>query len=263
MDSETIDGRMNIQTVSIPQFHEMKGPHRSINCKDRAMATIQGSVEKDQSVSVKINSDGYEITSPIGTYYWQRVGKTFDGTRDRMKLVAFKELGAIHHSTQVVGEAFSSGNYDTIISLDQLGGRYDGLINHKDMNATSEEDWITRRSIIDFSRFTPNQSASLVRGYTTPGQPDVIKKYGKSMYVQHSVTILNFRSTHMKPILHEYGHDFNDNGCFDEQGHNKLLLPIITGGIVSELVYIEYTPDNRNPKDQVPMLSVGCYFLAH
>ena len=56
---------------------------------------------------------------------------------------------------------------------------------------------------------------------------------------------------------HEYGHDFNANGCFDEFGHNKLMLPILRNSAVIAFLFIEYTPDKL---DGVPMLSVGRYF---
>jgi hypothetical protein len=49
-------------------------------------------------------------------------------------------------------------------------------------------------------------------------------------------------------------------GCFDEFGHNKLLLPVLHGGAVSAFVFIEYSPDTR---DGVPMISVGRYFKSN
>jgi len=134
---------------------------------------------------------------------------------------------------------------------------FDGQIAHKNMLMGVLDEWFQKRSIIDLRKFR-SSSASPVMGFDQPGLPDVVRKYNKPMmWVHNSVLPPQVISGRLNYIHHEYGHDFNTNGCFDEFGHNKLLLPVLHGGLISALVYIEYTPD---PRDGVPMISVGRYF---
>ena len=95
-------------------------------------------------------------------------------------------------------------------------------------------------------------------GFDQPALPEIVRKYNKPMmWAHHSVLPPHANVRRLNYLLHEYGHAFNPNGCFDEFGHNNLLLPVHHGGAVSGFVYIEYSPDKR---DGVPMISVGRYF---
>jgi hypothetical protein len=92
---------------------------------------------------------------------------------------------------------------------------------------------------------------------TQRGREDVIRKYGKEMW-QEKGFILTRGNELLSPLIEEYGHDFNMNGCFDEPGHNKLLLPVSDDNAFARaFVYIEYTP---NYKSGFPMISVGRYY---
>ena len=94
-------------------------------------------------------------------------------------------------------------------------------------------------------------------GFDQPALPEIVRKYNKPMmWAHHSVLPPHANVRRLNYLLHEYGHAFNPNGCFDEFGHNNLLLPVHHGGAVSG-VYIVYSPDKR---DGVPMISVGRYF---
>jgi hypothetical protein len=119
------------------------------------------------------------------------------------------------------------------------------------------DEWFQKQSSLDFRKFR-TFSSSQVMGFDQPARSEVVRKYNKPMmWVQHSVLPSQASAGRLNYLLHEYGHDFNANGCFDEFGHNKLLLPVLHGGAIAAFVYIEYSPDTR---DGVPMISVGRYF---
>lgn len=73
----------------------------------------------------------------------------------------------------------------------------------------------------------------------------------------HSTVVLTRPDETIAPLVQEYGHDFDMDGCFNEQGHNKFMLPVSdSAGQVTALVYVEYTSDLKRG---FPMLSVGRY----
>jgi hypothetical protein len=77
------------------------------------------------------------------------------------------------------------------------------------------------------------------------------------MWVQNSIVLARERGA-IAPLIQEYGHDFNRDGCFNEPGHNKMMLPIPDeNGGVQALIYIEYTSDFLR---KFPMMSVGRYY---
>jgi len=105
---------------------------------------------------------------------------------------------------------------------------------------------LQKQSSLNFRKFS-SSSVILLMGWYQPGLPEVVHDYNKPMmWVHHSVLTPEAISGRLNYILHEYGHDFNANGCFDEFGHNKLLLPVLHHDLLSALVYIEYTLDTRD-----------------
>lgn len=259
-DSVLLDGRANLATTPIAKRHEMHAPVRRPDCSDRPMATVNGQVRTGEPVEVAQKPDGYEISNGLGTYQWRRVSTGTDG-RPRLELQSLVEKHSRKPTTQVVGIAFvGPAIINSVSSIDELQGKYDGVINHKDMNSRPEDPWTTRRSIIDFSKFRNNSSDTSVRGYITAGHPDVERRLGKTLWVQHSIALQPRPTPRLGLVLHEYGHDFNGNGCLDEQAHNKIILPVLNNSRVTELLFVEYTPDIRSPRDRIPMLSVGAYF---
>jgi hypothetical protein len=124
-----------------------------------------------------------------------------------------------------------------------------------------QDEWQRSRTSIDFRMFGSGDGSSPVLSMTRDGHPDVLKRYRKKVQVQHSVLPPTDPSgSALRYFHHEYGHDFNANGCFDEFGHNKLMLPVVRDDAVVAFLFLEYTTDEL---DGVPMLSVGRYFRRH
>jgi hypothetical protein len=205
----------------------------------------RGVIDNDRGFVLVIGSYEYtweRDTSPAG-------GFVLVNTRDSGNDVVFEQaVGFAYESEDQMGRQ---------ISPSDLRGYFDGQIAHKNMLMGVMDDWLQTQSSLDFRKFRTS-SGSSVMGFDQPARPEVVRKYNKPMmWVHHSVLTPQSNSGRLNYLLHEYGHDFNANGCFDEFGHNKLLLPVLHGGAVSAFVYIEYSPDKR---DGVPMISVGRYF---
>ena len=249
---EEFDGNRNIDRQTLPFRHHMRAPYRSSSCNDGLLTVIHGN--RTTIHDAIVNELGATLTVQAGpyTYVWQRDNSPSDG----FVLMSGQRTESKANFAQPVGFAYKSDDA-TFTSFDQLQfyAAYDGNIAHKNMLKRVQDEWETSNSSLMFNRFTKEQG-SPVYGYTTKGLESVNMKYGKEMYAQNSILPPIDNGQRLRYFLHEYGHDFNRNGCFDDLGHNKMMLPVLQQGLVVAFVYVEYTYD---PKDSIPMLSVGRY----
>lgn len=257
IERETFAGRRNLGFTSLPVRHEMRAPFRASTCSDGPVNTIEGTVDTESQVRLARTSDGWELETRDSRYVWRDVGASGQNGH-RLTLVTLTNLKSNRTIDQVVGFGFTARQAVTITSLAPIKYAYDGDISHKDMNAKVGDAWDSKRSIIDFRPYQSTKANAGVWTLTQPGHRDVVARLGKDLWVENAIAIATPRSRHLSYVVHEYGHDFNGNGCFDEPGHNKLMLPVLDGERVVAMPYVEYTPDRR---DGVPMLSVGYYYL--
>ncbi len=254
MEYEEYSGKDNLPRSPLPYSHEMIAPYGNHRCTDEHLTTINGGAHSDLPARIIDNDRGFVLVIDRYEYTWERDTSPAGGfvlvnVRGSDNEVAFEQpVGFAYESEDQMGRQ---------IRPSDLNGYFDGQIAHKNTLMGVMDEWSKKQSSLDFRKFRIS-SSSPVMGFDQPGLPDVVRKYNKPMmWVHHSVLPPQANVGRLNYLLHEYGHDFNANGCFDEFGHNKLLLPVLQGGVISALVYIEYSPDKR---DGVPMISVGRYF---
>jgi len=254
MEYEEFYGKDNLPRSPLPYRHEMGAPYGTGRCTNEHVTTIHGVIHRDVPVQVTDEERGFVLRAGIYEYTWERDTSPAGG----FVLVNANEAGSDGVFEQPVGFAYESEDQrGRQIRPTDLSGYFDGQIAHKDMLMGAMDDWSRKGSSIDFRKFTTSSTQPLM-GWDIPALPDVVRKYKwPMMWVHHSVLTPQTGSGRLNYILHEYGHDFNANGCFDEFGHNKLLLPVFRSDLISGFVYIEYNPDTR---DGVPMISVGRYY---
>jgi len=254
IEYEEFPGKDNLPRTPLPYRHEMAAPYGNHHCTDEHLTTIHGVIHNDLPARVIDNGRGFVLRAGIYEYTWERDTSPAGG----FVLVKSGGTGSDVVFGQPIGFAYESEDQTgRQIQPGDLSAYFDGEIAHKDMLMGVMDDWSQKQSRLYLNKFSSSSVIPLM-GFDQPGLPDVVRKYNKPMmWVHNSVLIPQAISGRLNYILHEYGHDFNANGCFDDFGHNKLLLPILHGGLISALVYIEYTPD---PRDGVPMISVGRYF---
>lgn len=254
MEYEEFSGRDNLPRSPLPYRHEMVAPYGNHRCTDEHLTTIHGGAHNDLLARVTDNDRGFVLLAGSYEYTWERDTSLASG----FVLVNVRGSGNDVVFEQPVGFAYESEDQmGRQIRSSDLSGYFDGQIAHKNMLMGVMDEWSQKQSSLDFRKFITSSSSPVMR-FDQPALPEVVRKYNKPMmWVHHSVLTPRANSGRLNYILHEYGHDFNANGCFDEFGHNKLLLPVLHGGVISALVYIEYSPDTR---DGMPMISVGRYF---
>ncbi|MGH7183772.1 MAG: hypothetical protein ACREJN_17600 [Nitrospiraceae bacterium] len=253
MEYEEFPGRDNLSRSPLPHRHEMEAPYGDGQCTNEHLTTIHGVTHRDVPAQVRDEEHGFVLQAGDYEYTWERDLSPAGG----FVLVTARDIESEGVFEQPVGFAYESEDQKgRQIRSGDLTGYFDGQIAHKDMTMGVMDDWSEQQSSMDFRKFRSSSTQPLL-GFDQPGIPEAVRKYNKMMWVHHSVLLPQAISGRLNYILHEYGHDFNTNGCFDEFGHNKLLLPVLHSDLISALVYIEYTPDKR---DGVPMISVGRYY---
>lgn len=254
IEYEEFPGKDNLPRMPLPYSHEMVAPYGNHRCTDEYITTIHGAIHSDLPARITDNERGLILLAGSYEYTWERDTSPAGG------FVLVKLRGREHDVVfeQPAGFAYESEDQTgRQIRPSDLTGYFDGQIAHKNMLMGVLDEWSQKQSSLDFRKFRTSSSSPVI-GFDQPALPEVVRRYNKPMmWVHHSVLTPQSNSGRLHYILHEYGHDFNANGCFDEFGHNKLLLPVLHGGAVSAFVYIEYSPDKR---DGVPMISVGRYF---
>jgi hypothetical protein len=252
VEIEEFAGGKNIDRVLLNERHHMRAPYRKGGCTDGRLTTIHGDKSIDARVSVLEANGTLTVETPHYKYVWKRENSKNGG----YALVASKHTSSELAFSQPVGYAYLSGDATNVVfEWSQVSAAYGGDIAHKNMNIGVLDDWQVSSSGFTLNRFSRAEGSG-VFWLTVKGLDSVNKAYGKEMFVNHSVLPPTSTGHRLRYFQHEYGHDFNANGCFDDLGHNKMMLPVLRNGLVSAFVYVEYTHDK---KDGVPMLSVGRY----
>lgn len=252
---EEYSGSLNLRRMRLNYRHTMQADTHAQGCKDEYLTTVKGARSAELKAQLRNTGSGYVVEAGRYRYVW---------SRDTEKPAGYllQEAGEIAPSelqySQPVGFSYWSDDAQkTHFERTQYNGYFDGKIAHKDTLTGVRDDWKVTRTSIDFRKFLAAPNGSPVLGLTTGGHPEVLKRMKKPVSVYQSVLPpSNTTGDRLRFFNHEYGHDFNANGCFDEFGHNKLMLPILQKNTVVAFVFVEYTYDKF---DGVPMISVGRY----
>lgn len=254
LEYEEFSGKDNLPRSPLSYSHNMTAPYGKHGCTDEHLTTVRGVIYSGLPARIAETKRGFVLRTRVYEYTWERDTSQESG----FILVKARGEDGKDDYEQPIGFAYESEEKTgRPISRDDLTGYFDGQIYHKNMLVRVMDEWSIKRSSIDFDKFTHSRTSTPLMEFDQPPVADIVRKYKKAFWVHHTVlpsTVVFERLTY---TLHEYGHDFNGNGCFDEFGHNKMLLPVFRNGEIAALVYVEYSPDKR---DGMPMISVGRYF---
>ena len=163
----------------------MGAPYRSPRCEDQPIGTIIPSESQEYRTRLNQVSTGFVVEVGQIEYHWvadPQVVNAYVLTNATRPTVS----GGID---KIVGFAFASdAPVKGPIKPGQVAGRFDGHIFHKNFYMGVADDWLSYPSKIDFRQFTETNSGEVLMR-TQLGQPDVIQKYGKTMW-QHSSFVL-------------------------------------------------------------------------
>ena len=250
MDLSRYESAKMLPRVATGFMHAMHAPYGNGTCTDGAVTTIGGSLASGIKVKLTQEPDGFSLAWSDLRYRWITDPKAQDGYT--LAEITHKNGGPLE---QVAGFGFSSQKeWQGNPTKADLAYYYKGEIFHKTAFTKVEGPWSYAPSTFDFRPYQENPHGDLLVR-STPGDAAIVKKYGRPMWVQSSI-VLERGTAAVAPLSQEYGHDFNMDGCFNESGHNKLMLPIGKDSVTA-LVYVEYTPDLERG---FPMLSVGRYY---
>ena len=253
---EEYSGRLNLPRERLNYRHSMQADTNSEGCKDEYLTTIKGARSAELAVQLRKAGNGYVLEAGRYRYVWRAdpespPGYSLNNARESV-------VGGLEYS-QSVGFAYWSGDArDINFERSQYNAYFDGKIAHKNTLMGVNDDWKVTRTSIDFRKFFAAPDGSVILSRTTRGHPEVLKRMKKPISVHQSVLPpTGSIGDRLRFFNHEYGHDFNANGCFDEFGHNKLMLPVLSDKSIKAFVFLEYTYDKF---DGVPMISVGRYY---
>lgn len=256
MEVEEYSGKLNLPRQKLAYRHNMRADTNAEGCTDEYMTTVKGARPSEQTVQLKKTDSGYSLEAGKRTYQWKRD----QGTSGGYLLVEAGAASGGPQYSQVVGYGYWSDDDRSIrFERSQYNAYFDGNLAHKDTQTGVADDWKMSRTSIDFRKYVADAEGTPAIHLTTPGAPEVLKRMKKPVGVHLSLLPPENKTSgeRLRIFNHEYGHDFNADGCFDEFGHNKMMLPIVAGDQVRAFVFVEYTYDKF---DGVPMLSVGRYF---
>lgn len=248
--TERFDTAKMLPRVHTRYMHAMHAPYGGTSCFDDPVSTVEGDRTEERNVKLDVEDDGFSFTADGLRYRW---------VADAAAPAGYK-LSAITQPNgdavpQAVGFGFGSDNeIKGKITREQVAALYKGQIYHKTALSRATGDWAYAQSSIDFRVYQEADGGNVLLR-SLAGDAAIVKKYGQPMWVQSSIVLARGADT-IAPLVQEYGHDFNMDGCFNESGHNKLMLPV-GGDTVSALLYIEYTSDYQRG---FPMISVGRYY---
>jgi len=253
---EEFAGGLNLQRQRLSLRHTMRSDTHAVGCVDEYLTTVKG--ERTGELTAQLTQTGSGYVLEAGRYRY-----TLSSDPENQESYLLQDVGMIAKSglqySQPIGFAYWSDDArESPFERSQYNAYFDGVIAHKDTLTGVRVDWKVSRTSLDFRKFHSATDGSSVLGLTTSGHPEVLKRMNRTIGAHQSLLPpLNTTGERLRYFNHEYGHDFNANGCFDEFGHNKLMLPVLREDVVVAFVFVEYTHDKL---DGVPMLSVGRYF---
>lgn len=255
-DVEEYLGHLNVSRQKLPYRHGMGKDTNAKGCTDEYMTTIRGTRMKELTVELQKTDNSYVME--IGRYRYKWISEAKNSVGFVLQEIAETTLGDAQFSQPEGFAYWSEGIRDSDFERNQFNAFFHGNIAHKDTLTGVSADWKLSSTSLDVRKFHDSVDSSPAIGLTVAGKPEVLKRMKTAISAYHSILPpLKLDGDHFPIFNHEYGHDFNANGCFDEFGHNKLMLPVLKNDLIQAFVFVEYTHDKL---DGVPMISVGRYY---
>jgi hypothetical protein len=232
-------------------FHHTKleAPYGKRACEDKVIDIPSESAERSFRGTWQVDGKILKLVIDTQTYEWEAE----DGDEGGYKLRKIRDNIAKRDLPLAVGFAYLSKSQNSPARLDKQNflPYYRGDIYHKNNNAIAKSSWDFKASGLKVSAFSESDNGDVLN-YSSLGSAE-----NKGAWVGNSL-LLNHNEKSVHTIYQDLGHDFNKNGCYDEYGHNKILLAAYTDAslIVRNMVYIEYS----YAYDGFPLLSVGRYY---
>jgi len=252
IDYDLYDGNANLQQTNAPFKHEMTAPYRGKkDCQGRDLEIAHPLKHVHDAISWKQTADSLIVVTSEGVETWQPDPKVpFAYVLASMKNEKGTELPL------AVGYAFlaDTDTVTTQISRANLLDRYNGEIHHKDMKHSATDDWLSKGSSFDLREFTESYGGRILKH----SKQGILQD--RDNWAHHSI-LFDYSTRSNLIMYHDYGHDFNHNGCFDESGHAKTMFGVKRNDSdkLREIVYIEYS---YNKRTGFPMMSVGRYYTS-
>lgn len=230
--------------------HNLEAPYGKRACEDKMIDMPSESANRSIKGAWQVNGKILKLTINKKTYEWEAE----DGSDGGYKLRGIRDDAASQNLPLAVGFAYlsSDANAPAKLKKDNFLKYYRGDIYHKNNFAIAKTDWEFKPSGLKVSGFLESNGGSVL-SYSAVGTAE-----NKGAWVGNGM-LLNYDEKSSHAIYQDLGHDFNRNGCYDEFGHNKVILAAYNDDIplvIRGMVYIEYS----YTFDGFPMLSVGRYY---
>jgi hypothetical protein len=229
---------------------KLEAPYGKNTCEDKIIDIPSASAERSVKGAWQIDGKILKITINTLTYEWE----VEDGSEGGYKLRSIKDGATNQNLPLAVGFAYLSKNENvpTKVKKENFLPYYRGDIYHKNNNAVAKTPWEFKPSGLKISAFSESNNGDVLN-YSSAGT-----KENKGAWVGNGI-LLNHNKNFNNTIYQDLGHDFNKNGCYDEFGHNKVILAAYGAelpSLIRNMVYIEYS----YTFDGFPMISVGRYY---
>lgn len=245
---QEFDARQNRKPVQTSFPHKFFSPAPRKACRDVTIKIPSESRRVTQDGNWR--NEGGILRLEIGsrTYEWEPL----DNRQDSFRLRLIRGAAPGQGESAVVGYAYAAQTATAPARLkkDSFYDYYDGHYFHKDNNATAFSPWQSQRTGLKISAFEQTENDDVL-AYSSADSKDA-----RAPWVANGI-LLN-QGPDRSIVYQDLGHDFNRNGCYDEYGHNKVMMPAQYDrqGKVSAIVFVEYS----YAYDGYPMLGVGRYF---
>lgn len=243
------DANADLKPKKAALHHKLEALYGKHACEDKIIDIPSESAERSVKGTWQIDGKILKLTIDTQTYEWEAE----DGGESGYKLRSIRDNAINQDLPLAVGFAYLSKNQNTPAKLkkDNFLPYYRGDIYHKNNNAIAKTPWEFKPSGLKVSAFSESNNGNVL-SYSSVGSVG-----NKGAWVGNSI-LLNHNKKSSYTIYQDLGHDFNKNGCFDEFGHNKIILAAFNDAsmIIRNMVYIEYS----YTFDGFPMISVGRYY---
>jgi hypothetical protein len=243
------DANADLKPKKAAFHHDLETPFGKHACEDKLFDIPAESATR--SVKGTWQSDGKKLSLIINaqTYEWEMD----EGGDISYKLRSIRDNTTNQDLPLSVGFAYVSNGQSVPAKLrkDNFLPYYRGDIYHKNNNTVAKTPWEFKPSGLKVSVFSESNNGDFL-SYSS-----VDAEGGKNGWVGNGI-LLNYDNKSSSTIYQDLGHDFNKNGCYDEFGHNKVILAAFNfnSTVIYNMVYIEYS----YAFDGFPMISIGRYY---
>lgn len=229
--------------------HKLEAPYGKRACENKIIDIPSESAERSLKGTWQLDGRLLKLIVDTQTYEWEAE----DNDEGGYKLRKITDNATSRDLPLAVGFAYlsKSRKLPSHLTKENFLPYYRGDIYHKNNNAIAKSSWEFKPSGLKVSAFSESDSGNVLN-YSSAGSAE-----NKGAWVGNSL-LLNHNKKSAHTIYQDLGHDFNKNGCYDEFGHNKIILAAhnVASDKIRNLVYIEYS----YAFDGFPLLSVGRYY---